>query len=204
MTAIVVVGISGGISCTGYISKKLDALLKDIGDYEVHSVNDKQKLLEPYAESRGKKITFLACEARITARQIIAKATYFVIFWSGYDLSELLFFATLNKIPTKIIPIPITTIANKDKNQLFDLYIGRGSPWGNPFPIDNALDVDRTNVIERYRNYFYSEIVTNPEKRKQLEGLRGIRLGCHCKPLPCHGDIIAEYLNNSFELDEPT
>lgn len=198
MTAIVVVGISDGVSCANYVSKKLDTLLKDVGDFKLHSVNDKQKILTKYAESRGIKIELLVCDARITAKQIIAKATYFVIFWSGFDLNELVFFAALFKIPTKIVPVPITTVANKDKDQAFDIYIGRGGPWGNPFPIDNALDVDRTKVIERYRTYFYSEILGNPEKRKQLEGLRGIRLGCHCKPLPCHGDIIAEYLNNSI------
>ena len=25
--------------------------------------------------------------------------------------------------------------------------------------------------------------------------LKGKTLGCFCKPYPCHGDIIAEYLN---------
>ena len=32
MTAIVVVGISDGVSCANYVSKKLDTLLKDVGD----------------------------------------------------------------------------------------------------------------------------------------------------------------------------
>ena len=67
-------------------------------------------------------------------------------------------------------------------------------------PIDHALGVGREDVIERYRTYFYEEIVNDPEKRKQILGLRGMRLGCHCKPLPCHGDVIAEYLNG---LDDP-
>ena len=34
-----------------------------------------------------------------------------------------------------------------------------------------------------------------PEYRRRIEGLRGKTLMCFCKPLACHGDVIAEYLN---------
>jgi len=30
----------------------------------------------------------------------------------------------------------------------------------------------------------------------QLDNLQGKVLGCHCKPLACHGDILAELANN--------
>ncbi|CAG1022170.1 hypothetical protein DOJK_01483 [Patescibacteria group bacterium] len=32
--------------------------------------------------------------------------------------------------------------------------------------------------------------------KDQLLKLRGKILGCHCKPLACHGDILANYLNS--------
>ena len=31
--------------------------------------------------------------------------------------------------------------------------------------------------------------------RQRIHALKGKRLGCFCKPYPCHGDIIKEYLD---------
>ncbi len=194
MSSVVVIGISSDLPQFNF-SAKLDLILAEIGEYKIIAVNDKTKALESFANERNKKITFSSAATRIGFKQAISGANYLIVFWSGNDLSELIFLASAKKIPTKIVAIPLTTVVNKDKHQLFDVYIGRGSPWGNPFPIDHALDVGREDVIERYRTYFYEEIVNDPEKRKQILGLRGMRLGCHCKPLPCHGDVIAEYLN---------
>jgi len=199
MSSVVVVGVSSDFPSFDF-SAKLDLFLAKIGEFRIIAVNDKAKALEPFANERNKKITFSTANTRLGFKQVLSDANYLIVFWSGNDLSELIFFASAKRIPIKIVAIPLTTVVNRDKNQLFDIYIGRGSPWGNPFPIDHALDVGREDVIEKYRAYFYEEIVKNPEKRKQIIGLRGMRLGCHCKPLPCHGDVIAEYLNS---LDDP-
>ena len=37
----------------------------------------------------------------------------------------------------------------RDVNGSIDMYIGRGSPWGNPYVI--GKDGNRTEVIARYR-----------------------------------------------------
>ncbi|MFP9166691.1 DUF4326 domain-containing protein [Enterococcus faecalis] len=37
--------------------------------------------------------------------------------------------------------------------------------------------------------------------KAHLEPLRGMRLGCTCKPKPCHGDIIAHIVNRLFKDD---
>ena len=36
---------------------------------------------------------------------------------------------------------------------------------------------------------------TDPEFGQRIHALKGKRLGCFCKPYPCHGDIIKEYLD---------
>lgn len=59
----------------------------------------------------------------------------------------------------------------------------------------------REVVIRKFRAYFEQEILTNPAMKKQLLSLRGYRLGCHCKPEACHGDVIADYLN-SYDDDD--
>jgi len=73
-----------------------------------------------------------------------------------------------------------------------DIEICRPGRWGNPFLI--GRDGTRTEVIEKYRQW----IQTQPQLLTQLPMLRGKRLGCYCKPLPCHGDVLVELLK---ELD---
>jgi hypothetical protein len=85
-----------------------------------------------------------------------------------------------------------TTVVNIKKNKNYDVYIGRGSPWGNPFKIGIYT---REEVISKYKEYFYEKI-KDLNFRKSVLYLKGKVLGCYCHPLPCHGDIIANYLNN--------
>lgn len=70
--------------------------------------------------------------------------------------------------------------------------IGRPTPFGNPYRIN--ADRDRDKVVELYREYFYKRIEEDEAFKKAIEGLKGKVLGCFCKPLACHGDIICEYL----------
>lgn len=64
------------------------------------------------------------------------------------------------------------------------VYIGRGSPWGNPFHI--GKDGDRNYVCDQY------EEVVLP--RLDIEPLRGKDLVCFCAPQRCHGDSILRAL----------
>lgn len=83
-----------------------------------------------------------------------------------------------------------TTVVNC-KNEVFDVHIGRGSPFGNPFKI--GVHGNREEVITKYRNW----VLTQPLLLAKMEELRGKRLGCWCKPKACHGDVIVEILNRT-------
>ena len=83
----------------------------------------------------------------------------------------------------------MTQVVNKYRDS-YDVYIGRGSKWGNPFRI--GIDGTREDVIKQYRNW----IQTQPHLLNSLEELRGKTLGCFCSPQACHGDILVELLNN--------
>ncbi|MFW6130894.1 MAG: DUF4326 domain-containing protein [Atribacterota bacterium] len=76
------------------------------------------------------------------------------------------------------------------KNEEYDIYIGRGSKWGNPFVI--GKDGNRKEVIKKYKTY----ILTKPQLLKDLNELRNKRLGCFCKPKACHGDVLVELLES--------
>lgn len=70
----------------------------------------------------------------------------------------------------------------------FDIYIGRGSKWGNPFVV--GKDGTREDVLFLYEQYIYN----NPDLLNNLYLLKNKILGCHCKPLDCHGDILLEII----------
>lgn len=85
-----------------------------------------------------------------------------------------------------------TTVVNRNKEP-FDVYIGRGSKWGNPFKIGEHGT--RADVIAKYKAY----LENNPTLLADLPELSGKRLGCYCKPLACHGDILAAMANGEHQ-----
>lgn len=80
------------------------------------------------------------------------------------------------------------------KKSKYDVYIGRGSKWGNPFVI--GKDGTRKEVVVKYKKW----LLNNPSLLKDLHELKGKILGCWCAPKECHGNILAELANN-VELD---
>lgn len=91
-----------------------------------------------------------------------------------------------------------TTVVNLNKSK-YDVYIGRGSKWGNPFThiTDRETKAEftvktRKEAIENYKQW----ILNKPELLNSLEELRGKRLGCYCKPKSCHGDILVELIES--------
>lgn len=78
------------------------------------------------------------------------------------------------------------------KFEPYDVYIGRGSPFGNSYVI--GKHGNREQVIAKYRAWFLDKVSNDQAFRSKVMALRGKRLGCFCKPLPCHGDVIVQYL----------
>jgi hypothetical protein len=85
-----------------------------------------------------------------------------------------------------------------------DIFVGRNRDisrfhWGNPFII--GKDGDRQEVVARFKMWFlglaHQDI--EPERRawmvRNLFRLKGRTLGCFCKPLDCHGDILLKEAN---------
>lgn len=83
----------------------------------------------------------------------------------------------------------VTKIVHCEKSD-YDIYIGHGTIWGNPFII--GKDGSRSEVIAKYRIY----ALKNKEIMESLPKLKGKVLGCWCKPKACHGDVLIELINN--------
>lgn len=92
------------------------------------------------------------------------------------------------------------TVVNKHHKEDGE-YIGRGSPLGNPWPIDAKPGETREVVIARYRVYLQQQIQKNDESvcnelnRLASMAMKGpLNLKCFCSPRACHGDVIKEFL----------
>jgi len=88
------------------------------------------------------------------------------------------------------------------------VYVGRGSPLGNPFKLN--YESERDDVISKYREYINS---SNLDSRQVKELVRiyklykenaGINLECWCAPKKCHAEIVVDFIRymeeNGFEL----
>lgn len=89
------------------------------------------------------------------------------------------------------------------KRAPYDVYIGRPSKWGNPFSHKPGTQAKyrvatREEAIRAYEEW----IKTQPHLLADLKELRGKTLGCWCKPLPCHGDVLARLANEPVERPE--
>ena len=67
---------------------------------------------------------------------------------------------------------PITTIVNVNNSE-YDVYIERGSQFGNPFKI--GVHGSRKEVILKYKEWLYN----NSKLFNEIDKLSGKVLGCH-------------------------
>ena len=89
-----------------------------------------------------------------------------------------------------------------------DFYIGRGSVLGNPYSHikDRKTKAiyeakDRDDAIDKYSHYFDLMYGSNKAFTQAIDEIfevyksgDDVFLGCFCKPLRCHGDVIKEKL----------
>lgn len=108
-------------------------------------------------------------------------------------------FLSFLQVHTSVINInkikDISEWLNNDNN----IYIGRDmtrlhkslneSMWHNPYPY---YIFGRELCLKKYSMY----ITNNTTLLNQLYTLKGKTLGCFCKPLTCHGDILVQLIND--------
>lgn len=71
------------------------------------------------------------------------------------------------------------------------------SKWANPYTLGNSggrIDI----VLDRYEKH----VRARPDLMASLDELRGKRLGCWCKPGPCHGDVLVRLLSEAQDTDD--
>ena len=93
------------------------------------------------------------------------------------------------------------TVVNLRQHR-YDVYIGRagkGQPdtFGNPFRV--GVDGAQGECVKKFEDWFYSDDGAFFRSHVDATIKPGDVLGCFCKPLACHGDVIAAYVNNNYQ-----
>jgi hypothetical protein len=88
------------------------------------------------------------------------------------------------------------------------VYIGRGnaryslpnSKWGNPYRLDDAPVLCRTDEEKRAWaiNAYAAYLRYNEDLQVDLPELEGKILVCYCSPKHCHGDVLSNWWNHLY------
>ncbi|HDG9763877.1 MULTISPECIES: DUF4326 domain-containing protein [Acinetobacter calcoaceticus/baumannii complex] len=184
-------------NCYTKLERKLDRISSSLMNFKI-TTNSPNELLKLYQEHNRDCI-----EVSYLHDWKSVEFTHAVIFKDDEIFNDDEEYIRLLNIPLRIIQIKITRVINIDtdiqyksirKNDVYE-YIGRGSPWGNPYSMTTHNEEDRKNVIHSFKYDFDRDILLKA-KKGDVYKLAGKRLGCFCKPFDCHGDILANFLNS--------
>lgn len=85
-----------------------------------------------------------------------------------------------------------TLVVNR-RYEAFDVYIGRGSIWGNVYShLSSNFSITPVKTRDEAVDKYAVWIQTQPQLLARLHELKDKRLGCYCAPLRCHGEVLAE------------
>jgi len=110
----------------------------------------------------------------------------------------------MNMIRRERLTSETRALANKPHSGF--MYVGRPSPWGNPFKID--ADNNRADSVSAFEQYFWGQMQDyNPKafvafRENFLRAARlawkpgfGITLLCYCRANEaCHADVLVTFL----------
>jgi hypothetical protein len=106
-----------------------------------------------------------------------------VAFPGGNGTADMVRQAVRAGVPVKYAP----QVLNRHRHWVppSAIYIGRGTPWGNPYAVEQY---GREHACALFREHVLPTINLNP--------LRGRVLLCSCYPAACHGDALVAAANS--------
>lgn len=175
--------------CYTKFERKLRRILES-GDFRIVYHEDANGYISKFCENHG-----FTAQLFDKAEQAIKESTHAVFFEDRetyFTMKQQIFDLG---IPYRTIVLDLTVVVNKDRGDKYEVYIGRGTIWGNPYQM--GADGDRDEVIRKFKYDFDNGLLkASTDLEKNLSIVRGKVIACHCKPAACHGDVIASYLNS--------
>jgi hypothetical protein len=96
-----------------------------------------------------------------------------------------------------------TTVVNKYHKLPYDIYIGRGSDWGNPFShLTNSKDTTWVENRDEACDMYLKWLFTQRHLLARLKELKGKILCCYCHPQRCHGHTLAQLADTTWWKDD--
>ena len=183
-------------ACQAKFERKLEKITRDLSAFNIMHGGDPNGFIDGYFDEDQRVQTI----SKVTALDD-SSITHAVVFDDGEEFDEARQTLVAQGIPLRWIKVALTRVVNiKREPQHQNLsggrgyeYIGRGSYWGNPHAMESGES--REEVIRKYEYDFTFNKFLNIDPSCVHE-LAGKRLGCFCKPALCHGDVLADYLNN--------
>jgi len=188
-TPTVLIAYPQAFACYEKFERKVSSILSNFSSFHIAYMADDNDFITKRLSSDQRVYDALTSPID---EDHLTDITHAIIFNDGETFNHLIEATKKYDIKSRIIDTEITKIVNVGKNEKHDIYIGRGSLWGNPYAI--GYDGDRDEVIRKYKYDFDRGFLKS--KKEDSLSLKGKILGCHCKPAACHGDVLAEYLNS--------
>jgi len=177
-------------ACYSKFLRKVEFYTSKTDHVELISFEDANGFIQKYAEEKG-----VPHKTQPSESGALSLATHAIVFEDRNCFEELRKHLKENNKPTRTIKLNLTIVVNKDRDEPYDIYIGRGTIWGNPYQI--GQDGDRDEVIRKFEYDFKRGFLKASENfEKNISTLKGKVIACHCKPAACHGDVIAQYINS--------
>lgn len=176
--------------------RKVGNIVSNMSGYRIVYASDENGFIKSFFAQLKDTATLHQCKAWEEE-----SVTHAIVFTDGEVFLEDITKIDERRIKVRRIHVNITRVINIKKDDAFAgiksnasyEYIGRGSYWGNPYSMFAAGD-SREEVIRKYKYDFDNEKFPKKEK-SEVYKLAGKRLGCFCKPDACHGDVLADFLN---------
>lgn len=170
--------------------RKVDFYTSNPGEVELICFEDANDFLQRCAKEKNCGFTIYSSE-----QEALDRVTHSILFEDRKCFWKLRDKLKQAGKPTRVVPLELTLVVNKDRGDSYDVYIGRGTIWGNPYQM--GKDGDRDEVIRKFAYDFDRGFLKASENLDHnISILKGKRIACHCKPAACHGDVIADFINS--------
>ena len=184
-------------NCYTKFERKLSRVLSNMKDFSLVFEKDPNNFIDKYFNDHS-----LSNEIITTDNWEQSNITHAVVFDDDEEFVDEVLILKEKEVKIRQIKILITRVINirtdtqyknSKSNSKYE-YIGRGSYWCNPHAMYED-GRDREEVIHLFKYAFDHDQFPNKDV-SEVYKLAGKRLGCFCKPLACHGDVLADYLNS--------
>lgn len=195
-TPTVLIAYPHGLLCYEKFERKLSRILTNFSKFYIAYTADENNFISRHLSSDQRVIDAIT---PLINEEHLSNITHAIIFNDGESFNQLMQNIKKGDVKSRVIDAGVTKVVNKDKGDKYDIYIGRGTPWGNPHAVGFGASPgeeqdDRYEAIRKFK-YDFDKGYLKVTKENAIQ-LKGKILGCHCKPAACHGDVIAEYINS--------